>query len=55
MIQGQDPLLCTFMSSGRRGELKAQLADILEAQGSDLDHGGLRSPMAEDQRGFGLR
>lgn len=25
----------------------AQLADILEAQGSDLDHGGLRSPMAE--------
>ena len=31
------------------GQLKAQLADILEAQGSDLDHGGLRSPMAEDR------
>lgn len=41
--------LCQLGDSG--WELKAQLADILEAQGSDLDHGGLRSPMAEDQRG----
>lgn len=26
---------------------KAQLADLLESQGGDMDHGGLRSPMAE--------
>lgn len=35
------------IETGEAAKKSAQLADLLESQGGDMDHGGLRSPMAE--------